>query len=69
MLTYGVKENLLLVLTANENLNNKEEIEFLFSKKLKLQMVNEEFIKDIIEKVFLGEREDLFEIILNKANH
>ncbi|MDZ5001249.1 type II/IV secretion system protein, partial [Clostridium perfringens] len=62
-----VKEDSIITLASRDELNNKDEIEFLFSKKLQVHKVSEEFIQDLIEKIFLGEKENLFEVILNKA--
>ncbi|MDZ7544066.1 type II/IV secretion system protein, partial [Clostridium perfringens] len=60
-----VKEDSIITLASRDELNNKDEIEFLFSKKLQVHKVSEEFIQDLIEKIFLGEKENLFEVILN----
>ncbi|EOR20449.1 pilus biogenesis protein, partial [Clostridium sartagoforme AAU1] len=66
-LPINIKEDFIIVLSSEDVLENKEEVEFLFNKKIKIIKESKEFILDLIEKIFLGEREELFEIILAKA--
>ncbi|MPL93635.1 hypothetical protein SDC9_39769 [bioreactor metagenome] len=66
-LPINIKEDFIIVLSSEDVLENKEEVEFLFNKKIKILKESKEFILDLIEKIFLGEREELFEIILAKA--
>lgn len=66
-LPVDIQENYVIVLTTNDMLNNLEELEFLFNKKIKLVKVSEGIINNLIEKIFLGEREDLLNNLLGKA--
>ena len=67
VLPIKIEGDKLIVFSSEEDLNNKEEVEFLFNKKTEVINMKEEDIKDLIFKVFLGESEKLLEAILYKA--
>lgn len=62
-----IKEDKVIVVTSNETLDNKEEVEFLFNKRTKIIKLSEDFINELIKNIFLGELEELFDILLLKA--
>lgn len=62
-----VREDRIIVLSSNERLNSKEEIEFLFNKKIEIIKLKEDFINELIDNIFLGELEELFDILMLKA--
>lgn len=62
-----IKEDRVIVLASKEILENKEEIEFLFNKKIKIIKLSEDFINELIKNIFLGELEELFDVLLLKA--
>ncbi len=72
-----IKENCILPIKASEKeifiLSNKEflenidEIEFIFNKKVNLLEASCEYILDLIYKVFLGTEEKLLDIVLSKG--
>lgn len=62
-----ISDEKIIVLASNETLKNEDEIEFLFNKKIRIIKISEDFINDIISKVFLGEKEELFDELLLKA--
>ncbi|MDV4152540.1 GspE/PulE family protein [Clostridium sp. AL.422] len=57
----------LVVLSCKEILENKDEIEFIFNKKVNIKEMKAEDIEDLIYKAFLGEKENFLEIMLSKA--
>ncbi|MBE6054154.1 MAG: type II/IV secretion system protein [Clostridium sartagoforme] len=57
----------VLILSNKPLLENKDEIEFIFNKKLNVIEMESEYIQDLIFKVFLGTKENLLELILNSA--
>ena len=57
----------VLILSNKPLLENKDEIEFIFNKKLNVIEMESEYIQDLIFKVFLGKKENLLELILNSA--
>ena len=59
-----IKEDRVIVLTSNEVLENKEEVEFLFNKKIEIIKLNEDFFIELIKNIFVGELEELFDILL-----
>lgn len=67
ILPIKIKGNNLIVFSDKGTLENKEEIEFIFNKKINIERMKTEYIQDLIYKVFLGEEENLLEIILSKA--
>lgn len=67
ILPIKIKENNLIVFSDKGSLENKDEIEFIFNKKINIERMKTEYIQDLIYKVFLGEEENLLEIILSKA--
>ncbi|WP_111927844.1 GspE/PulE family protein [Clostridium tertium] len=62
-----IKEDKVIVVTSNETLDNKEEVEFLFNKRTKIIKLSEDFVNELIKNIFLGELEELFDILLLKA--
>ncbi|MDB1969452.1 GspE/PulE family protein [Clostridium tertium] len=62
-----IKEDEVIVVTSNETLDNKEEVEFLFNKRTKIIKLSEDFVNELIKNIFLGELEELFDILLLKA--
>lgn len=67
ILPVKVKEDYILVFSDKISLDNKAEMEFIFNKKVHLKEMKTEYIQDLIYKSFLGEEENLLEIILSKA--
>lgn len=61
------ESNKVIVFASKDIADNKEEIEFIFNKKVEIFKVSEEEIEDLIYKSFLGEQENLVEIILSKS--
>lgn len=69
---YGIlpiKEEMdkVIICSTTELKDNKEEIEFIYNKKIEVLKVGEENLKDLIYKSFLGEQEKLIEIIISKS--
>lgn len=67
ILPIKIESDKVMVLSKNDFIKNKEEIQFIFNKSLKILKVDEEYIKDLIFRVFVGEEEDLLKLILSKA--
>ena len=67
VLPIKIENNNLTVFSSQEKLNNKEELEFLFNRKIEIIKIKGDDIRDLIFKVFLGETEKLLEVILYKA--
>ncbi|MGG7058668.1 GspE/PulE family protein [Clostridium tertium] len=67
ILPIRIENNKLTVLSSEEKLNNKEELEFLFNSKIETIKMKNDDIRDLIFKVFLGESDNLLEAILCKA--
>ncbi len=57
----------ILILSNNSNLENKDEIEFIFNKKVSVVQEKTNYIEDLIYKVLIGKEEKLLEILLSKA--
>lgn len=67
ILPIKIKEDNLIVFSDKDSLENKDEMEFIFNKKVTIEQMKTEYIQDLIYKVFLGEEENLLEIILSKG--
>ena len=68
ILPIKIQDDTLIVLSDKEtHLKNKDELEFIYNKKLNIKEMKAEYIKDLIYKAFLGEKENFLEIILSKA--
>lgn len=67
ILPIKVESDKVIVLSTNDFIKNKEEIQFIFNKSLKILEVYEDYIKDLIFRVFIGEEEELLKLILSKA--
>ena len=57
----------VLILTDKTSLENIDEIEFIFNKKVSLLEGKHEYITDLIDKVFLGTEDKLLDKILSKG--
>lgn len=62
-----IESDKVVVLSKNDFINHKEEIQFIFNKPIKTLKTNEDYIKDLTFRVFIGEEEDLLKLILSKA--
>lgn len=67
ILPIKVQEQKILILSNKESLENIDEVEFIFNKKVRLLEASYDYIKDLIYKVFLGTEEKLFDIVLSKG--
>ncbi len=67
ILPIKIESDKIIVFSAKDFLENKEEIQFIFNKTLKIIKIDNDYIKDLIFKVFLGEDENLLKLILSKA--
>lgn len=67
ILPIKVQEQKILILSNKESLENIDEIEFIFNKKVSLLEASYDYIKDLIYKVFLGTEEKLLDIVLSKG--
>lgn len=67
ILPIKIENDKVVVLSKNDFIKHKEEIQFIFNKSLKILKVDEKYIKDLIFRVFVGEEEDLLKSILSKA--
>ena len=62
-----IENNELLLLTSNENIKDIKELEFLYSSKIKLKLIDEEYLLAFIDAVFLGQKENILEELLKRA--
>ena len=67
VLPIKIENDCILIVSNSLFLENKDEIEFIFNKRLNVVEMKDEYIKDLIYKVFLGKEEKLLEEILTKA--
>ena len=65
----SIRDKKIIVLARNEDITyNKTELEFLYNKGIEFINTNENYIKNLITKVFLGEEENLIDKILELYN-
>lgn len=62
-----IQNNKLILLASNNNIKDNKELEFLYSSKIKVILTEEDYLLNLIEAVFLGQEENLFEEILGRA--
>lgn len=54
----------LIVITKEKRIEDLKEIQFTYGLNIKVKTVNEDLLNSIINNVYLGEKEDLFEMLL-----
>lgn len=57
----------LIILSKEERIKDIEEIQFIYGLNIKIKVINEELLNFIIKYVFLGEEDNLFEILLKDS--
>ena len=67
ILPVKIKGENILILSNNSELENKDEIEFIFNKKVSVIEEKTNYIEDLIYKVLIGKEEKLLELLLSKA--
>ena len=66
-LPISINKNKLKIIKDKNILLEEGEIEFLYNKKLEIINYNLEMLNEFIDKAFLGEKEELLNLILEKA--
>ena len=67
ILPVKIKGENILILSNNSTLEDKDEIEFIFNKKVSVVQEKTNYIEDLIYKVLIGKEEKLLELLLSKA--
>ena len=57
----------LLLLAPHKNIKDTKELEFLYASKIKVKETREEYVLSLIEAVFFGQEDNIFEEILKRA--
>lgn len=68
MVPVSIKDKKVIVLARNEDIAyDKTELEFLYNRGIEFINTDENYIKNLIAKVFLGEEENLIDKIMEEA--
>lgn len=68
MVPVSIKDKKVIVLARNEDIAyDKTELEFLYNRGIEFINTDENYIKNLIDKVFLGEEENLIDKIMEEA--